>query len=237
VRLVQFHPAYSYEEFVEGIKVRSVEVDGRHEVTYPVEDGLLCSFAAEASREPSRPFVLVVDEINRGNLPRIFGELLYLLEYREQAVELPYSRRRFGLPSNLYVLATMNAADRSVAHLDHALRRRFSFLEMRPDAAVLSSWLEAQDIEPLFAGRVLALFERLNEKLCADLGPQTQIGHSYFMVPGLDEGRLRVVWQHHVKPLLDEHFAVIPGRAVGYEMDRLLDHEPRRHSRRKPSTV
>src|SRR5205807_210796 len=107
VRLVQFHPAYSYEEFVEGIKVRSVAVDGRHDVTYPVEDGLLCAFAARAARSPAQNFVLVIDEINRGNLPRIFGELLYLLEYRDQGVGLPYSRRDFRLPGNLYLLATM----------------------------------------------------------------------------------------------------------------------------------
>ena len=115
--------------------MRSVEVDGRHDVTYPVEDGLLCAFAAEASRRPAEPHVLLIDEINRGNLPRIFGELLYLLEYREQAVGLPCSRRSFRLPANLYLLGTMNAADRSVALIDQALRRRFSFLEMPPDAA------------------------------------------------------------------------------------------------------
>ena len=179
VRLVQFHPAYSYEEFVEGIKVRSVAVDGRHDVTYPVEDGLLCAFAAEAAKQPALPFVLVIDEINRGNLPRIFGELLYLLEYREQAIELPYSRRRFRLPGNLYVIGTMNAADRSVALLDQALRRRFSFLDMPPDARILSSWLDAQTppLDPVFAKRVLLLFEHLNDRLRSDLGPQTQIGH------------------------------------------------------------
>ncbi len=110
---MQFHPAYSYEEFVEGIKVRSVEVDGRHDVTYPVEDGLLCSFAAEAARRPAEPHVLIIDEINRGNLPRIFGELLYLLEYRDQAVGLPYSRRGFRLPANLYL------------HRHHERRRPF----------------------------------------------------------------------------------------------------------------
>jgi uncharacterized protein (DUF2461 family) len=238
VRLVQFHPAYSYEEFVEGIKVRSVEVDGRHDVTYPVEDGLLCAFAAEAARQPALPFVLVIDEINRGNLPRIFGELLYLLEYREQAVELPCSRRRFRLPANLHVIGTMNAADRSVALLDQALRRRFSFLEMPPDARVLASWLEAQTppLDPAFAKRVLLLFERLNERLRADLGAQAQVGHSYFMAPGLDEARLRVVWQHHVKPLLDEHFAAHPGRTAGYDLDRLLDPDARRASRRKQPT-
>src|SRR5262249_23069535 len=160
VRLVQFHPAYSYEEFVEGIKVRSVEAEGRHDVTYPVEDGLLCAFAAEAACRPSEPHVLVIDEINRGNLPRVFGELLYLLEYRDQVVGLPYSGRGFRLPANLYLIATMNAADRSAAHLDQALRRRFSFLEMPPDAALLAAWLAAHApaAGPAFAGRVVALF-------------------------------------------------------------------------------
>ncbi len=141
VRLVQFHPAYSYEEFVEGIKARTVEVNGRHEVSYPVEEGLLCAFAAQAEREPAAAHVLIIDEINRGNLPRVFGELLYLLEYREQSVRLPYSRREFRLPRNLYLLGTMNAADRSVALIDQALRRRFSFLEMPPSADVLAAWL------------------------------------------------------------------------------------------------
>jgi hypothetical protein len=235
VRLVQFHPAYCYEEFVEGIKVRSVEVDGRHDVTYPVEDGLLCAFAAEAACRPAEPFVLLVDEINRGNLPRIFGELLYLLEYRGQAVDLPYSRRSFRLPDNLYLLGTMNAADRSVALVDHALRRRFSFLEMPPDAGVLAAWLAAHvpAAGPAFAERVLGLFARLNARLSADLGPQAQVGHSYFMVPGLDEARLRVVWQHHVRPLLEEHFAGQPARLAAYDLDALLDGAPRRPGRRR----
>jgi MoxR-like ATPase len=228
MRLVQFHPAYSYEEFVEGIKVKSVAVDGRHDVTYPVEEGLLCSFAARAAAAPSQPHVLIIDEINRGNLPRIFGELLYLLEYRGQAVELPYSRRAFRLPENLYLLATMNAADRSIAVVDHALRRRFSFLEMEPDPSVLSAWLRQHPpaTGPSFAQRVLSLFERLNARLRSDLGPHVRIGHSYFMVPGLDESRLRMVWRHHVRPLLDEHFSGQPGRAAAY--DQLLDAEPAR---------
>jgi MoxR-like ATPase len=237
VRLVQFHPAYSYEEFVEGIKVRSVEANGRHEVTYPVEEGLLCAFAAEAARSPAEPFVLIIDEINRGNLPRVFGELLYLLEYRGQSVELPYSRRDFRLPDNLYLLATMNAADRSVALVDQALRRRFSFLEMPPAAAVLAAWLAAHPpaAGPEFAASVVALFERLNARLRADLGPACQVGHSYFMVPELDEARLRVVWQHHVRPLLEEYFTGHPERAAAYELDALRGVGPRHpggHKRR-----
>jgi hypothetical protein len=223
VRLVQFHPAYSYEEFVEGIKARTVEVDGRHEVTYPVEDGVLCQFAAQATARPNEAFVLLIDEINRGNLPRVFGELLYLLEYRDHEVTLPYSRRPFRLPPNLYLIGTMNAADRSVALVDQALRRRFSFLEMPPDARVLASWLQAHPpADEPFGPKVVALFEAVNRKLADDLGPACQVGHSYFMVPGLDRERLRVVWDHHVRPVLADYFTAHPQRLAGYDLDLLM---------------
>ena len=239
-RLVQFHPAYSYEEFVEGIKVKSVEINGRHDVTYPVEDGLLCAFAAQAAAQPAQPHVLLIDEINRGNLPRIFGELLYLLEYRDQEVLLPYSRRCFRLPPNLYLVGTMNAADRSVALLDQALRRRFSFVEMPPDGAVLASWLEAHPpaAGTSFAGRVVGLFERLNARLRADPGSQCQVGHSYFMVPHLDEARLAAVWQHQIRPLLDEYALSQPGRPVVGELEELFGGEAQRSSgRKRPSAT
>jgi hypothetical protein len=238
LRLVQFHPAYSYEEFVEGIKVKSVEVDGRHDVTYPVEDGLLCSFAARAAAQPSLPHVLLIDEINRGNLPRVFGELLYLLEYRDEEVLLPYSRRRFRLPPNLYLVGTMNAADRSVTLIDQALRRRFSFLEMPPDAAVLRGWLEAHPPAPsastTLAAQVVSLFEHLNARLRTDLGPQYQVGHSYFMVAHLDEARLRAVWQHQVRPLLEEYALSHPGRLVAFELEDFLG-DSRRPGRKRPT--
>jgi DNA polymerase III delta prime subunit len=234
VCLVQFHPAYSYEEFVEGIRVRSVSVEGRHDVTYPVEDGLLCAFAARAASKPSQPHVLIVDEINRGNLPRIFGELLYLLEYRNSAVELPYSRRDFQLPGNLYLVGTMNAADRSLTLVDQALRRRFSFVAMEPDANVLASWLRASP--PIggtaFAHRVLSVFDRLNAKLAAEAGLHARIGHSYFMVEGLDEAKLRMIWQHHVRPVIDELHAAQPGRAAAY--DAILETNKARGVRPEP---
>jgi hypothetical protein len=233
VRLVQFHPAYTYEEFVEGIKVRTVEVNGRHEPTYPVEEGLLCAFAEQAAAFPSRPHVLIVDEINRGNLPRIFGELLYLLEYREQAVVLPYSRRRFQLPGNLYLLGTMNAADRSVALVDQALRRRFSFLEMAPDAGVLAAWLRSHPpaAGEEFAARVLDLFDKLNAKLAFELGTTATVGHSVFMVPDLDEEKLRLVWSHHVLPLVQEHVGGRADRLAGYDLERIQAETPRRRKR------
>lgn len=224
VRLVQFHPAYSYEEFVEGIRARTIEANGRHEVTYPVEDGLLCAFAGEAAQRPSEPHVLIIDEINRGNLPRVFGELLYLLEYREQSVRLPYSRRSFRLPANLYLIGTMNAADRSVALVDQALRRRFSFLEMAPDVRVLAGWLRAHPPAsgPGFAETVLRVFERLNASLRDDAGPACQVGHSYFMVPELNEDRLRIVWNHHIRPLVQEYFAGRSPPAEAYDLGQML---------------
>ncbi|MCU0703098.1 MAG: DUF2461 family protein [Fimbriiglobus sp.] len=224
VRLVQFHPGYSYEEFVEGIRPRSVEANGRTEITYPVEPGVLSEFAAEAEANPALPFVLIVDEINRGNLPRIFGELLFLLEYRDQAVTLPHSKRPFRLPSNLLLLGTMNSADRSTVALDQALRRRFSFVEMQADAAVLAAWLEAQTSgggDGTFAPRVVKLFDELNRRLARDLGPDRQIGHSFFMVPGLNEEQLHAVWQHHVLPTLAEYFAHRPVPS-GYDFHKLF---------------
>jgi hypothetical protein len=129
----------------------------------------------------------------------------------------------------------MNAADRSVALIDQALRRRFSFLDMPPDTAVLSRWLQAHTpaAGAAFTERVLKLFERLNARLRADLGPQGQIGHSYFMVPDLDEDRLRIIWQHHVRPLLEEHFAGQTARLGNYEIDKLLEDSSQHGGRRR----
>ena len=229
VRLVQFHPGYSYEEFVEGIRPQSTGTG----VSYPVTDGVLTAFAAAASAKPSDPHVLLIDEVNRGNLPRVFGELLFLLEYRDQAVTLPYSKREFRLPPNLYLLGTMNPADRSTGALDQALRRRFSFVDMPPDPAVLATWLEAHPPADgdAFGGRVVRLFEELNRRLTRDLGPEKQVGHSAFMVPGLTEEQLRAVWDHHVRPVLAEHFAAHPGRLAGYELDKLMGDRPRQRAK------
>ena len=236
VRLVQFHPAYSYEEFVEGIRVRNVESDGRSEVAYAVEDGVLCEFAARAAARPSEPHVLIVDELNRGNLPRVFGELLFLLEYREQAVTLPYSKREFRLPDNLFVVGTMNPLDRSALVLDQALRRRFSFVDMPADAAILARWLEehpAAAASETFAPRVVRLFEELNRRLARDLGPDRQVGHSFLMVPDLDAEKLAAVWDHHVRPMLLDYLGGREDRLRDYAPDRLLG-EP---SRKRPKPV
>lgn len=130
----------------------------------------------------------------------------------------------------------MNAADRSVAHVDHALRRRFSFLDMPPDARVLASWLEAHPpADEPFGPKVVALFETLNRNLADDLGSGFQVGHSYFMVPSLDPGQLRVVWDHHVRPLLNEYFAAYPKRLTAYDLDALMGVKPMNRSRARSS--
>lgn len=232
VRLVQFHPAYSYEEFVEGIRVRNVVMDGRNEVSYPVEDGVLCEFAALAASRPSEPHVLIVDEINRGNLPRVFGELLFLLEYRDQAMILPYSKRPFRLPSNLFLIATMNPLDRSAVALDQALRRRFSFVDMPADAAILASWLErnppSTEGNETFGPHVVHIFEELNARLARDLGSDKQVGHSFFMVPDLNPEKFAAIWEHHVRPMLLDHFGGREERLRQYTPQRLLSGKSRR---------
>jgi MoxR-like ATPase len=241
VRLVQFHPAYSYEEFVEGIRARGAEVNGKSEVTFPVEAGVLCQFAEQAAKRPSEPHVLLIDELNRGNLPRIFGELLYLLEYRDQAVTLPYSKRPFRLPDNLFLLATMNPLDRSAVALDQALRRRFSFVDMTANAAVLASWLEthahAEPNDDTFGPRVVQLFEELNRRLARDVGPEKQIGHSFFMVPELTADKLAAVWDHHVRPLVLDYLGGREDRLRDYTPERLLAAGTEKRDRRKPKPV
>lgn len=230
-RLVQFHPGYSYEEFVEGIRPRAVEVNGRSEVTYPVEPGLLAAFANRAEKHPADPHVLVVDEINRGNLPRVFGELLFLLEYREQEATLPYSKRPFRLPNNLYLIGTMNPTDRSAVGLDRAVRRRFSFVDMPPDPAVLARWLDAHppaDPDPQFGPRLVQWFEDINRRLARDHGPDRQVGHSFFMVPGLTADGLRTVWEHHVRPTLEDLFPGRPERVRAFDPARAFDQRQRR---------
>jgi hypothetical protein len=214
VRLVQFHPAYSYEEFVEGIRA----ISGEGGVSYPVVNGVLGDFAQQAAAQPGEAHVLVIDEFNRGNIPRIFGELLFLLEYRNQAATLPYSKRPFRLPENLLILATMNTADRSTVALDQAIRRRFSFVDMLPDGELLARWLSLHPPDdPSLSPRVVRAFTELNRRLLREGGPERQIGHSFFMVPSLDMPKLRAVWEHHIRPAL----ADMPG-GKDYRFEKFL---------------
>jgi hypothetical protein len=200
--LVQFHPSYSYEDFFEGY--RPVAVSEGAGVTYELTDGPLRRIAEAAAQDPENPYVLVVDEINRGNLPKIFGELLFLLEYREAQIWLQYSpEAQFGLPKNLYFVGTMNTADRSIALVDAALRRRFYFVAFMPTEEpvcdVLGKWLSEKGLEP----RPAQLLGMLNKRIDTE---EIAIGPSYLMTADATEPNLERIWKHAIMPVLEEHF-------------------------------
>jgi AAA domain (dynein-related subfamily) len=211
-RVVQFHPSYGYEDFVEGIRpVVSPTVGAGAEpragqVGYRVEPGIFRQLCDQARERPKETFVLVVDEINRGNLPRIFGELLYLLERRgpDYEVELPISRQAFSVPSNLVVLGTMNTADQSIALVDVALRRRFHFFALSPNPQRLREWL---GIHAPRMVDVASLLQQLNDALRDEgIDENLFIGHAHFMRKGLDELSLQRVWKRSIEPTLEEYF-------------------------------
>ncbi|MCW5880551.1 MAG: AAA family ATPase [Anaerolineae bacterium] len=212
VHLVQFHPAYSYEEFIEGIRPQ-VGVGG--DLVYTIQPGLFQRLCQIAAAHPERRVVLVIDEINRANLPQVFGELLYALEYRGQPVGLPYSGGQLSIPSNLTLLGTMNTADRAVALLDHALRRRFAFVPFAPEVDLLRGYLAAQAPDTAWAADFLAA---LNARLADDgVSPDFHIGHSYFMRPDLDMAAVARAWQYSIRPTLVELFYAHPERLDAYD--------------------
>jgi MoxR-like ATPase len=215
-RLVQFHPSYSYEDFVEGYRPAPADSG----LDFVLRPGPLREIAEAAAEDPGRPYVLVIDEINRGNLPKIFGELLFLLEYRKEKVQLQYSPDDpFSLPQNLYLIGTMNTADRSIALVDAALRRRFYFKAFIPTeppiSDVLRRWLRRHrlDLEPA------RLLEELNRQIALE---EVAIGPSYFMTPDGTSPDLERVWKYAILPLLEEYYYG-SGRNVTTEfsLDRL----------------
>ena len=204
VRLIQFHPSYAYEDFVEGYRPTT----DNGVLTYALIQGPLRELSARAAARPAQPHLLIIDEINRGNLPKIFGELYFLLEYRDEPLRLQYSSDvEFKLPPNLYVVGTMNTADRSIALLDAALRRRFAFIELTPQAepvhGLLQRWLDRHDLDP----EPHVLLETLNELLIdADGDRDLAIGPAYFMNRQGTPPDLETVWEYDILPLLAERF-------------------------------
>ncbi|PRW65368.1 DUF4357 domain-containing protein [Actinopolyspora mortivallis] len=203
VSLVQFHPSYSYEDFFEGFRPR--EDPGTREVAFRLQDGPLRELADHASLEGNRhlPHFLVIDEINRANLAKVFGELYFLLEYRNRSVRLTYSGDDFALPPNLFIIGTMNTADRSIALVDAAMRRRFSFVELSPSTeptrGLLRRWLAEHERESEPAD----LLDELNRRIP---DPEFRIGPSYLMNRSVyREGGLERTWRTKILPLLEEH--------------------------------
>lgn len=204
--VIQFHPAYSYEEFIEGIRPESRESKGRSHVDYPVRPGVFVRFCQRAERVEGA-CVFVIDEINRGNIPQIFGELMLLLEYRDEAVPLPYSGGRFRIPPNVYLIGTMNTADRSIALVDFALRRRFHFFRFGADPELFDRWLGRNPPAVPWLG---ALYRRLATEAVDD--PDYAIGPSAFM-RDLDEAGLARLWRRSIMPYLEEYYVSQPARA------------------------
>ncbi|HEY4428982.1 MAG TPA: AAA family ATPase [Solirubrobacteraceae bacterium] len=200
-RLVQFHPSYTYEDFFEGYRPK-LQADGI--LSFELVPGALREIAADAVANPSAPYLLIIDEINRGNIAKIFGELYFLLEYRDDGIRLQYSHQElFSLPENLFVLGTMNTADRSIALVDTALRRRFLFQELSPSKppvnTVLEQWLAAHDQDPDAA----VLLRELNAAIDDE---DFSIGPSYFITSDGALPDLERVWANAIMPLLRERY-------------------------------
>jgi 5-methylcytosine-specific restriction protein B len=215
VEMVQFHPAYGYEEFIEGIRpqVKQGE-DGTNHVDYATRAGRFKLFCQRA-RTIEEPCVFIIDEMNRGNIARIFGELMYLLEYRNDGVPLPYSGDRFTIPANVYIIGTMNTADRSIALVDFALRRRFHFVHMAADRELLKRWLAANPVEGV--PWLLELYTRLCNEAIDDR--DFRIGPSHFMKKGLTVQILKRTWQRSIEPYLEEYHFDQPARVDDWRWD------------------
>ena len=210
IKFTTFHQSLSYEEFVEGIRPVVVDKFGNDTSTahadttviYRPYSGIFKMLCEKAAKSPRMSFVIIIDEINRGNISRVFGELITLIEEskRGTSVILPYSQTEFSVPPNLYILGTMNTADRSIAMLDTALRRRFDFIEMMPEPSLLGS-CDGVDL--------CELLTALNERIEYYYDREHAIGHAYFMnsegcIKTLSE--LRAVFSTKIIPLLQEYF-------------------------------
>ena len=221
IELVQFHPSYGYEDFLLGFRP---DARGR----FGLVAGVLPLLCQRAAADPSRPYFLLIDEVNRGNVPRIFGELLLLFEADKRgpahALRLPYAppdAPRFFVPDNLFVIGTLNLADRSLSPLDYALRRRFAVVALAPQfGAPLRQFLTDQRVPAALAAQLCARMTALNQTIADDpeLGPDFAIGHSYFCQPPAHPAQaaawLRLIFEQEIGPLLADYWREQPATAA-----------------------
>jgi 5-methylcytosine-specific restriction protein B len=196
INIVTFHQSYGYEEFIEGIRP---EVKNKV-LSYPIKKGIFQKICNQA-RNSKDNHVLIIDEINRGNISKIFGELITIIENdkRGDEVTLAYSDDPFSVPDNVYVIGTMNTADQSLTHIDAALKRRFSSIEVMPNSLILKKGMKG----------LPELLDKINEKVREKISRDNQIGHSYFMQDGkpITEIRdLQFVFATDIIPLLRDYF-------------------------------
>lgn len=212
VCMVQFHQNFSYEDFVMGYKP--------DEKSFRLRNGVFFNFCEKARENADIDYFFIIDEINRGNLSRIFGELLMLIEkdYRgpEYGIDLAYdSGKRFEVPNNLYIIGMMNTADRSLAMIDYALRRRFSFFTMKPGFETSGFRKYVESIGNKKFESLINTVQRLNEDIKKELGPGFEIGHSFFCITGADKVSdewLRSVVNYDLIPMLEEYWFDNEGR-------------------------
>jgi 5-methylcytosine-specific restriction protein B len=207
VTTVQFHPSYGYEEFIEG--VRPV-VSSSGTLQFDRVDGVVLRLSKQ---QPTVTRVIVMDEMNRANLPRVLGELMYLFEYRGEKIALQHSSE-FALPQELRFIGTMNTADRSIRSIDVALRRRFEVFECPPDPDILQRWYVNGNVNTV--PDLLPGFAELNRVLENALDRHHTIGHTFFMAKAFDEKALARVWKRKIGPLLEEYFFDRPDFAAKF---------------------
>ncbi|MCK4442784.1 MAG: AAA family ATPase [Sulfurovaceae bacterium] len=211
IEMITFHPSYSYQDFVEGISVETNK--DTNKIEYKVKDGIFKKICNRAENNPNYNYVLIIDEINRGDIASIFGELFTLLEDNKRkgndeplAINLPYSKddkenpKKLFVPNNLYILATMNTVDKSIALIDVALRRRFDFIECMPKYK--NELPELKSINDIDLSKLL---ETMNKRITILKNEHYQIGHSYFLdIKNLTD--LQDVMIKKIIPLLQEYF-------------------------------
>ncbi len=219
-RLVQFHPSYSYEDFVQGYRPTLL---GNGQPGFHLKDGPFMQIARQAVDDPDVQHFLIIDEINRGNLAKVFGELYFLLEYRETPMNLMYQDENeppFTMPDNLFIIGTMNTADRSIALVDLALRRRFAFVDFsvnkKPVKDLLRRWLEANGLGSMMW--VANVVDRANSKLDDH---HAAIGPSHFMRKDLDDAAVGRIWKHNVLPYVEEHLFGEHDKLDEFALDKL----------------
>lgn len=211
-RVVQFHSSYGYEDFIEGLRP---DIDDQQVLYFHVQPGVVRRIAEVV--KPNERQVLILDEMNRANLPRVLGELLYAFERRGEPVDLLYTGG-FKLPQEICFIGTMNTADRSIRNIDAAVRRRFQVFEMAPSTTTLEAFYEDKDneIEDLSQG-----LTELNAALLEYLDRHHAIGHTFFMDNrGMTSGRLRQVWDRQVLPLIEEYLFDQPDLVTEFTLER-----------------
>ena len=209
IETIQFHPSYSYEDFIQG--VRPVAKPGGM-ITYSVVPGRFLDVCSRAIKK-NGPCILIIDEMNRCKLSLVFGELLYLLEYRDE--DLPLSAGgTLRIPKNLIIIGTMNTADRSLDTLDHAMRRRFAFLFLKPNYEIIERFHTDGQIN---VSELVSVLKDINKQIGDE---HYSVGVSFFLIADL-ENRIKVIWQTEIEPLLEELFIDYPETVDLYRWERL----------------